>query len=305
MFPGSLQIFHEVAKQGSIRKAAEELGLVPSSVSRQIAILEGQIGTALFDRTSTGVTLTHAGGLVEEFARSVILDYDGLRSDLNDLAGRRRGLIRIATVESIVSSLPILAIERFHETYRDVAFQIEVMPAPSVVSAIKSGTADIGATFCPKPDPDLLPIVRFDEPIVVAFQRDSALSVFDKVSIEQLAACQIAIPALNFQVRSIMNDVFNAAGVRLEPLLSSNNFSALIEFARLGLGVSILPYRSLARHVDIGQIDIRPIDSDKTNSTFIEFFCFKNRRLSLLLKSFNQQIKSISSADKIIFATQS
>jgi DNA-binding transcriptional LysR family regulator len=89
-----MRAFYEVVCTGSIRRASERLNTSPSSVSRQIALLEHEIGTALFDREATGMTPTHAGRLVAEYARSVVLDYDGLRADLNDLKGDRRALRR-------------------------------------------------------------------------------------------------------------------------------------------------------------------------------------------------------------------
>jgi DNA-binding transcriptional LysR family regulator len=58
MFPSELRAFHAVAQSGSIRKAAEQLDVAPSSVSRKMALLEYQIGTALLKRKSSGVALT-------------------------------------------------------------------------------------------------------------------------------------------------------------------------------------------------------------------------------------------------------
>lgn len=104
MFPSELRAFHAVAQSGSIRKAAESLNVAPSSVSRKIVLLEQQIGTALLERASKGVALTHAGVMVAEYARSVVLDYDSLRADLNDARGSRHRLLRLHTVESYASS---------------------------------------------------------------------------------------------------------------------------------------------------------------------------------------------------------
>src|ERR1700757_3505003 len=98
MFPGALRFFYEVSQTGSIRKASESLGVAPSSVSRQIAVLERQLGTRLFARSSEGVELTHAGKMVADFARVVLLDYDALRADLDDLRGVRRALVRVVVV---------------------------------------------------------------------------------------------------------------------------------------------------------------------------------------------------------------
>ena len=83
MFSGSLRAFDETVRAGSIRKASEILGVAPSSVSRHIAMLEREIGTALFDRRSRGVVLTFAGRMVADYARSVLVPwhrgFDSLR----------------------------------------------------------------------------------------------------------------------------------------------------------------------------------------------------------------------------------
>ena len=55
MFPSELRAFHTVAQSGSIRKASEILNISPSSVSRRVALLEHEIGTALLDPTSATV----------------------------------------------------------------------------------------------------------------------------------------------------------------------------------------------------------------------------------------------------------
>src|SRR6202044_3357734 len=122
MFPGPLRAFHEAVQAGSIRKASERLGLAPSSVSRQIAVLEALMGTSLFNRSLGGVVLTHAGALVAEYAQSAVMDFDTLRLDLDDLKGSR-GLIRVAMVESIASDGPVKAASAFRKTFKGVAFE--------------------------------------------------------------------------------------------------------------------------------------------------------------------------------------
>ena len=100
MFPDPLRAFQVAAQSGSIRKASEQLGIEPSSVSRQIASLERVMGTKLFKRSPEGVSLTHAGRLLADFAQTTIMNFDSLRLDLNDLKGSR-GLIRVGMVESV------------------------------------------------------------------------------------------------------------------------------------------------------------------------------------------------------------
>ncbi|MDJ0929774.1 LysR family transcriptional regulator [Breoghania sp.] len=60
----ALQYFDAVRRAGFIREAARRLNVAPSAVNRQILRLEAEIGTALFDRNPSGVTLTSAGEIL-------------------------------------------------------------------------------------------------------------------------------------------------------------------------------------------------------------------------------------------------
>ena len=91
--------FHEVARLGSIRRASELLNVSPSSISRQMLVLERQFGTVLLIRSAQGVEQTHAGKMVETFIRTMLLDYETLRADIESgLAGNAAPLRRSAAL---------------------------------------------------------------------------------------------------------------------------------------------------------------------------------------------------------------
>jgi len=94
----------EVARTGSIRRAAELLNLTPSAMNRRIQDLEAEIGTPLFERRPRGVKLTTAGEMFVRYARSQIADADRMRSQVEDLRGLRRGPIQIAC-SGLISSM--------------------------------------------------------------------------------------------------------------------------------------------------------------------------------------------------------
>jgi molybdate transport repressor ModE-like protein len=86
-----LRLLREVALRGSIAGAAREVGLTPSAVSQQLAILEREAGTALLDRSPRGVLLTGAGHALVDRATAILQLLEEARSDLdrNGRLGRR------------------------------------------------------------------------------------------------------------------------------------------------------------------------------------------------------------------------
>lgn len=292
MFPSELRAFHAVAQSGSIRKAGELLDIAPSSVSRKVALLEQQIGTALLDRTSVGVNLTHAGVLVAEYARSVVLDYDSLRADLNDTRGSRRKLVRLETVESIVSGGLIEAVAVFREQFDAVHFRVTMVPAPQVVEDVQKGECELGLTFCCPPATDIVKLASVPEPIIVVVPHNHALAEMERVTLEDLASQPLGLPDVTFGVRRIFDRTAQEAGLseKLMPALSSNSFEALRDFVRCDAGVAILPYRAVLRESTHKWLRAVRIDHPALTETTIDIIALNKRRRPRVVSCFIEQL---------------
>ena len=81
----------EIAKAGSIRKAAETLAITPSALNRRLLSIEEELGTALFERLAVGVRLNTAGEILLKHIRSQMSDLERVKSQISDLSGHRRG----------------------------------------------------------------------------------------------------------------------------------------------------------------------------------------------------------------------
>lgn len=285
MLPAGLSTFYAVVLAKSIRKASAQLGVEPSSVSRQIAILERQIGTALLERTSKGVVLTHAGSLVADYAKTVLLDFEALRADLDDQRGSSRRLIRIVTVESIVSGGPLDAVTRFRKRFDGVAFKLTVVPATAVLDAVVRGECDIGIAFCAQPHPDVEVLASVVEPIALVVPRDHPLTRKVAVTLGDLQSYALGIPDVNFGVRRLFDQACDNAGVTVIPALTSNDFEALRDFVLCGGGLAILPGRAIGRGLSNGLLQSVPISVKSLSETTLDILVRK-RRIARIVRLF-------------------
>jgi DNA-binding transcriptional LysR family regulator len=286
MFPGNLRAFFETVRAGSVRKASDALNVAPSSISRQIAVLEREMGTTLFERRAGGMALTHAGELVADYARTMLVDYDTLRTDLDDLKGTQRRLLRVALVESIASHGPIAAVTRFRERFPETSFNLRLMPAPRVVEAVLKDQCDIGVSFCPDPHPDVMRVGSAAEPVVAAVRGDHPLANARTIALKALSDIPLALPDLDFGVRQILDRAAAAEGFRLQPVVVSNVFETLREFVRLGAGAAVLPYRAVAREAKAGGLVVIPLEGDAFRDTAIDLIVLRKRRLPRVVKLF-------------------
>lgn len=294
MFPSELRAFHAVAQSGSIRKAAEQLDVAPSSVSRKIALLEYQIGTALLERKSSGVALTHAGIMVAEYARSVVLDYDSLRADLNDARGSRHKLVRLETVESIVSGGLIEATTEFRKKFDTVLFRITIVPAPQVVEDVQRGECDLGITFCCPPHSDVITLASIPEPITLVVSTSHPLAEVSRATLEDLKGIPLALPDVTFGVRRIFDRAVQEAGLSgdIVAAITSNSFEALRDFVRCDAGAAILPYRAVLRESTYKWLKAVSIDHPSFARSTIDVIALRKHRLPRIVSSFIELLGS-------------
>lgn len=124
--PKHILSFKTALTAGTIRAAADQLGLEPSTVSRNIASLEKQLATALIERGRKGVLPTEAGLLLLDYAQRQSGEMEALRSQLDALANMERGAISIALGEGFVSDFSQSVLEKFSRDHTEITFSLNV-----------------------------------------------------------------------------------------------------------------------------------------------------------------------------------
>lgn len=99
-----VRYFVEVVRAGSIRKAAEQLHVVPTAVNRQILNLEEELGAPLFERIHNTLKLTPVGEIVLAHARSTLRDFDAVRQRIEEVRGLREGEASLATMAGLAGA---------------------------------------------------------------------------------------------------------------------------------------------------------------------------------------------------------
>jgi DNA-binding transcriptional LysR family regulator len=289
MLFAALRVYYETVRARSIRKSSDLLGLVPSSVSRQIQALERELGTTLLERSTTGIIPTHGGTLVAEFAGRVLADYDSLKIDLNDQKGGQRALIRVAAVEGMVAAGPSQAMARFQQRFSGVTFSLTMCPAPAVVELVKARDVDIGITFSPRPDLGLRTLAQMDEPLVLACRRDDPIGAMEFVLLSDLADLRLALPSAQFGMRWLLDNAAAKAGFALHPVFVSDSFEALRDFASGGGAPAVLPLRAL-RQKDNSALHWTPLIDKRLPRTTIDVVALADRRASRIMKLFQDEL---------------
>lgn len=272
----------------------------PSVISRQLAVLERQFGTRLLDRSSAGMALTHAGRMVDRFARTMLLDYDTLRADIDDLRGIGRAQIRIAAIESVTSA-PLTALEMFREKFPNVTFRILTLTASQVEQAVREGLCDMGITLSTSPDPELRVVCEIGEPLVLAVAPGHALAGRRSIAMKDLADVALAVHESDHGVRRLVDLASRTHGFAVNPVLSSSSLAVLKDFARRGMGGAIITRGGGGATAARGQLVLVAIDEPVLGSGRIALLVRSDRRLSRALRLFTEAVAQIlRDRDRII-----
>jgi LysR family transcriptional activator of dmlA len=122
-----LLLLDVVQRSGSLARAATELGLSPSAVSKRITTLEAQLGLRLLNRSTRRVTLTEHGGTVHRWARRILAMNDDMVEELSQLDGAPRGTLRVSTSSGFGRRHIAPVISTYASRFPDVDVRLEVL----------------------------------------------------------------------------------------------------------------------------------------------------------------------------------
>jgi len=165
-----LVTFSAVARLGGITRAAAELNTVQSNITQRVKALEAEIGTALFERHSRGMTLTGAGRRLLPYAqRMAALSREAVLAARDD--GEPKGPLSIGSMETTAAvRLPALLAD-FHRRFPAVRLSLRTAPTADLVAAVLDGSLDGAFVAGPIDHAELSSTIAFTEELVLVTAR--------------------------------------------------------------------------------------------------------------------------------------
>jgi DNA-binding transcriptional LysR family regulator len=265
----------EVARQGSIRKAAAVLNVASSSVNRKIISAEQDLGTRLFDRIASGVELTDAGTILLEHCRKTIFDYQKILTQIEDISELRSGHINLVTLDSVADSVLPGVLNQFSQNHPGITYTIQTAQPDEIMMSVADGVVNIGISFCN----DLLPGVRIHSekatPIGAILRPDHPMAERNALDLEDLAAFQI-IRSLDIRgQRDLVNEAISNAQCEFPFQLSTNSLPLARNLVLNNQGVGLYSKIGFLEEVEQGLLQYITILSP----------ILKNRKMGVLTSS--------------------
>ncbi|MGY4260442.1 DNA-binding transcriptional LysR family regulator [Bradyrhizobium sp. USDA 4516] len=234
-----LLTFSTVARLGGITRAADELNTVQSNVTQRIKALEAEIGTALFERHSRGMSLTGAGRRLLPYAqRMAALSREAVLAARDD--GEPKGPLSIGSMETTAAvRLPTLLAE-FHRRYPAVRLTLRTAPTADLVAAVLDGSLDGAFVAGPIEHAELSATSAFTEELVlVTAQRWKSLAALRAGTPESGPTALVFRTGCTYRQR--LEQVFTEFGWPSAVRFEFGTLDGMVGCVAADMGVTLLP----------------------------------------------------------------
>ncbi len=226
----------------NVSSTAEGLYTSQPGISKQVRMLEDELGIQIFSRSGKHLTqVTPAGQEIIRIAREVLSKVDAIKAVASEHTYPDKGHLYIATTHTQTRYALPSVIKGFIERYPRVALHVHQGSPTQIAEAVSKGTADFAiATEALHLYDDLimLPCYHWSRSIVV--RSEHPLADKNYITIEELAAHPIITYTFGFTGHSELDIAFNQAGLTPRIVFTATDADVIKTYVRLGLGVGVI-----------------------------------------------------------------
>lgn len=248
-----------IAESGSLSKAALELDVSQSMLSRGIHELEHELGQRLFHRTGRGMHPTEFGQRMLPIARRAALEVTRFNDESKALRGKLSGTVAIGLPGSVAARVVAPLVQLSHERYPEVSLRFVEGLSGGIEERLAARRIDIGLVFLPASRVSRAMVRLASSSLYLVGPRGDPLTAKRAVSLSRVAATPVMLPGRPHSVRTMVEDVCAARGFALTLLCEIESLLAIKETVAAGCGYTIAGYDSVANDVAAGRLQAAPI----------------------------------------------
>jgi DNA-binding transcriptional LysR family regulator len=257
-----LVTFSTVARTGGVTRAADELNTVQSNITQRVKALEAEIGVALFERHSRGMTLTGAGRRLLPYAqRMVALSREAMLAARED--GEPKGPLAIGSMETTAAvRLPSLLAE-FHRRFPAVQLSLRTAPTADLVAAVLDGALDGAFVAGPIDHAEITATMAFREELVlVTARRWTSLAALRAGTPESGPTALVFRTGCTYRQR--LEHVLTEFGWPSAERFELGTLDGMIGCVAADMGVTLLPRAVVERNEQSGNIRIHALSASQS-----------------------------------------
>jgi LysR family transcriptional regulator, nitrogen assimilation regulatory protein len=299
--PKQLRYFITIAGEGTFTKASLKLRIAQPALSRQISLLEEELGTPLLVRHRRGVGLTDAGAALLERARPLLVSMDRMQAEIMDYSAEPTGVLRLGCTPRLTNKLIVGPVRHILETFPKVSVRVQEGVSHQLCRAILSDELDAAIVSENLAESFLSGEPLFDEQVWLFSPADKKVRGA-KVELSRIASLPMIVACAPQTTRRLLDRALGQKGLKLNVIAESGSIPMTRELILAGIGHTIAPCSALISDVENGLLSGVPIanyairrslvrrNDRPTSRAFHEF----KARLTVQVRQFANDVRGVS-----------
>ena len=248
-----IQTFMEVARQGSVSKAAERLFVTQPAVSMQIKQLEDAFGLALLEPTGRNIKLTDAGEVFLTHATTAMGQFKDLEALMAEHIGLKRGRIDLAVVSTAKYFVPMLLVQ-FNKLFPGIDVRLYIDNREKVIGMLARFEVDLVVMGRTPSHLDAQAIAFATNPMTMVAAPEHALARRRNVSFSALGDYGFVVREEGSGTRAAMQRLFDEHHTPLKVVMEVPSNETIKQAVMAGMGLSFLSMRTVRHELATGRL---------------------------------------------------
>lgn len=240
-----LEMFRAIVETGSFTRAGEKLFVSQSAISRQIKLLEEELGDQIFKRIHRRIYLTATGEILLQYTIRIFNELRLMTSEIANLTHLRRGSLHLAGGMSVCTYLFPTLLKEYQQLYPNIQLRIATGITEEILRMIRSNEVDLALLSLPFDDPDLSVTPALREELVLVMTEDHPLTLRKEIDFSDLTPYTFIHFERGSNTRKLLDQIFREEKIQFRNTMELQNVEITKPLVEQGLGISIVPYPAL------------------------------------------------------------
>ena len=249
-----LEILQAIAETGSFTACGRKLHVSQSAISRQILLLEAELGEPLFLRVGRQVRMTAAAESLVQLGQRVFQDVRETVGAITDRTRELRGTLRLSGGMTVCLYVFPPLLKQLRRVHPQLDVRLRVATADRSVEEIRAGRIDVGLLTLPIEESDLVSLPVLREELLVVTPPRHPLARRPRLLADDLANYPFVLFEPGSATRQVIDRFFASEKIVPTVVMDTENVEIIKAMVKTGVGISIVPYQAVAREVRSGQV---------------------------------------------------
>ena len=249
-----LEIIRAIADTGSFTAAGDKLHVSQSAISRQILLLEDELGEPVFHRIGRRIRITPAGESLLQLSHRVFQDLQDTVSLISDKRESLRGTIRLVGGMTVCLYVFPVLLSEVRKVHPHLDMKVTVGSAERSIAMLRSGAGDLGLLTLPVEASDLVSVPVLREELLLVTYPAHPLAKKKTISPSDLDKQPFVLFETGSITRRLVEEFFARERIAPEIIMETENVEIIKAMVRSGLGISIIPWQAAVDDVRTKQL---------------------------------------------------